>query len=145
MKTLLSIIFIVILGCSSWFINPNTGEHYVPPEVTEFAANTMGFTAGIAASRLEPWVDITLRNIYTIAVQGRLNIPELNSLVSKFLKSNDLATIAIANRILKMAEMLDAVVKDNQILYIEELDPILMNAMAKGYVEGFDLGKQGGN
>ena len=53
------------------------------------------------------------------------------------------AARALAKRVLKMVEMLGGLVTERRIIYINELDPVLMKAMAEGYVEGFDLVKEG--
>jgi len=145
MKTFICIIltfFVFLFGCAGMFTNSQTGEPYIPEPVSEFAANNVGFMAGISVAKLPVWVDISLRNIYTMATEGSLDVDSINKLLDTFYRSTDLTTQAVANRMIAMAKMLGAVVKDSQIVAIPDLDLKLMTAMAKGYVEGYNLAKE---
>ena len=138
-------IAVLFFGCTKWFVDSKTGEHYIPPEITEYGVNTLGFALGIAVAQQPAWVDTSLTNVYLLAVQGTLDVPALNQLLDTFYQSNDLAMNALANRVLNLAKAFGGVVKDKQILHIDELDPVLMKAMANGYVEGRDLVKMQAN
>lgn len=132
---------ILLFSCTSWMVDPETGGSKLPPEVTEFGVNTAGFTAGILVAKLPSWVDMSLRNVYTLATTGQLDIVSMNQLISTFGESDDLVIKAMANRLLRLANMVGAVVVDGKIISIDGLDPVLMKALADGYVEGYDLAK----
>jgi hypothetical protein len=142
MKSVICVLLaIVLVGCASWMVDPETGESTIPPEVAEFGVNTAGFTAGILVAKLPPWVDTSLRNVYTLATSGKLDIESMNQLISTFESADDIVIKAMANRLLRLANMVGAIVVDGKIINIDELDPVLMKALADGYVEGYDLAK----
>ena len=143
MKRLIPILLMVtmLIGCTSWMIDPETGESTIPPEVAEFGVNTAGFTAGILVSKLPVWVDTSLRNVYTLATTGKLDIESMNQLIGSFQDADDVVIKAMGNRLIRLANLVGAIVVDGKIISIDDLDPVLMNALAEGYVEGYDLAK----
>ena len=138
---LFALCLMVISGCATLFADQN-GNPTVPEEVTKFAANTLGFSVGIAAARQPDWIDTTLRNVYTLAMNGEFDVPTLNDLIGGLHRSDDIAVRALSNRILTMVELLGGLVNNRRILHVDQLDPELMQAMADGYVEGYDLGRE---
>jgi len=138
----LTITAMLLFSCASWFTNPETGEPFVPKPVMNFTVNTVGFSIGIAAADLQPEVDQSLRDMYTLASEGRLELNALNMLIDSLLQSDDVAKKALANRLVKLTQMLGALVVGGQIVNIDQLDPEAMKELADGYVEGYNLAKK---
>ena len=137
----LILIFVFTGSGTKWLVDEH-GDPHISPEVTKFAANTLGFSVGIAAARQPDWIDTTLRNVYTLATEGQFDVPMLNDLINGLHRSDDIAVRALSNRILTMVELLGGLVNNRRILHVDRLDPELMKAMADGYVEGYDLAKE---
>lgn len=141
-KLFILMLCILTFACTEWIADdPETGQPALPPEVIEVSVNTVGFSAGLIAGKMHPAVDTTLRQVYAVFVEGKLELDELNQLLNEMLLDEDIAVRAFANRLIKALEVIGAVMINGQITDIEGIDPGLAQELADGYVEGFDLTK----
>lgn len=136
LKTSLISTPIIIAGCTS-LIKPDNGE--IEPELLSILVNTAGVAVGFAVAGMAPEVDTTLRSLYNVAKEGKFDLTPLNELINEMLKNEDLVTRLVANRLLKIAELFGGMIIDENIADLGELDPELMQALADGYVEGFEM------
>jgi hypothetical protein len=132
---------LALAACTTWIKPEDGSDPVVPPEVIAISVNTVGFSVGILTARLHPAVDTTLRQVYTVFVEGKLELDELNQLLNELLLDEDLAMRALANRLVKALEALGAVVIKGKITELEGIDPELAQEFMDGYIEGYDLSK----
>jgi hypothetical protein len=128
----------VALVGTSW-ISPDESE--VSADVVVALVNTAGFATGATVAGLAPEIDSILRNVYSVAAEGKLDVESINKLIGTLLEGEDLMVRVLANRIIKIVSLLGGSVVDNTVVDLSEFDPTLMAALADGYVEGYDIFK----
>ena len=126
--------FSALIGCKGTKIN-------IDPKVEEFGINTLGFSIGMAVAQQPEWIDIAFRNIYNQVVNNKFDPDTLDYLVMSLFNSDNPALRILANRVLRMVELMGGLVTEVRVIYIGEFNPNFMTEMAKGYVEGYDLMK----
>jgi hypothetical protein len=82
-------------------------------------------------------VDLALRGIYELAVNGTLT-PEAINRILEALDTQDPLQIILIKRTLRLAELAGAKVEGGKIIGFANLDPDVIKAVAVGYVEGYD-------
>ena len=85
----------------------------------------------------KPDIDTGLREIYSLATTGKLTPEGVNKILAA-LNSSDPLQMMMIKRALRLAEMAGATIELGQITNIEGLDPAYIEAIARGYIEGYD-------
>lgn len=101
-----------------------------------YAIETAAVAVGYFAAQA-PDVDMALRNIYDLAVQGRLTPEGVNKILAR-LNTADPFEMLLTRRILRLAELVGASVADGQIVDVAGIPPEFVSAISRGYVEGYD-------
>jgi hypothetical protein len=98
----------------------------------ETAAVAVGYYAAQS-----PDVDMALRNVYDLSTQGKLTPEGVNAILSRLDRSEPFEMLLI-RRILRLAELVGAQVVEGNIVDVAGIPPEFVNAIARGYVEGYD-------
>ena len=85
----------------------------------------------------QPDVDLALRSIYDLATKGQLTAEGVNQILLR-LDSTDPFELLMVRRVLRLAEIAGAEVVGGQITDIANIPSSVINAIARGYVEGYD-------
>jgi NAD(P)-dependent dehydrogenase (short-subunit alcohol dehydrogenase family) len=118
------------------------GEGEISSDVVAVLVNTAGFATGAAVAGMAPEIDTILRSVYSVAAEGKLDTDSINKLIDTMLKGEDLVTRMLANRIIEIVKLLGgSIINDATVIDLGELDPVLVKALADGYVDGFDMFK----
>jgi hypothetical protein len=78
-----------------------------------------------------------LRNVYDLSTQGKLTPEGVNAILSRLDRSEPFEMLLI-RRILRLAELVGAQVVEGNIVDVAGIPPEFVNAIARGYVEGYD-------
>ena len=127
----------LLIGCAGAQIIPDD----LDPATKKFMINSAGFGVGIMVAKLPREIDLALRNIYMLATQGKVDTESINKLIDSLIDADDLVMRAFANRIITAAELIGATIVNGRISSIESVDKELLEALAQGYVDGYDLAK----
>lgn len=134
---------LLVAGCASWLKPGPEGEApNLSPAITTYLVESAGMALGSLVVQMPPEIDTALRNVYTLATEGKFDTESINNLINTLISSDDLIAKLMVNRLIGAVEMLGAEVLGGQIISLEELDPVLLQALADGYVTGYELGKR---
>ena len=125
---LILIVFVFAISLTACEEAENTGVIYG----IETAAVVLGYVAA-----QQPDIDMALRNLYDLATKGRLTAEGVNSILLR-LDMKDPFELLIIRRVLRLAELIGANVVEGQITDIANIPPEFINAVSRGYVEGYD-------
>jgi len=85
----------------------------------------------------QPDVDLALRQIYDLATKGQLTPEGVNQILLR-LDKDDPFELLMVRRVLRLAEIAGAEVINGNITDITGIPSSVINAIARGYVEGYD-------
>ena len=131
MKAKLFVILIIMMlmaGCAGMEIPESQSVIYG----IETAAVVVGYYAA-----QQPDVDMALRNIYDLSTKGKLTPEGVNAILLRLDRTNPLELLLI-RRVLRLAELIGATVIEGQLVDVAGIPPEFVNAVARGYVEGYD-------
>ena len=111
--------------------------------VVRLTVNTLGVGIGVMAARMPDEFNVVLRNVYSMARDGKLDPESLNKLIGTL--SLDPVGKLMIGRVVKLADLMGASVIGEQVHSIAGLDPALLNELGSGYLEGYNLEKSSGN
>ena len=137
----------LLAGCASWGkIDPATGVPVIDPKVTEFLVESAGIPIGYFGAKYAH-LDTALRAAYELAKDGKLT-PETANKILALLDAQDPIEKLMAGRLLSAAGLLGAIVIPGvddipgRVIDFSNMDPVLIEALARGYAEGFEVGKE---
>lgn len=107
-------------------------EKQIAVAACEIIAETLGYYAAQS-----PDVDFVLRSIYDEAVNARLEPERVNQILQRLDRNSPIEQSLISG-VLRLAEMLGAHVIGGTITEVAEIPPEFINAVARGYVAGYD-------
>ena len=128
----------LLTACSGKF-NLNSIGDGESSELALFTVETIAVPLGYYAGQSEV-ADLSLRSIYDLATKGTLTTESVNHIL-KTLGASDPIAVLLVKRALRLAELAGASVEGGSIIDLAGLDPKVVEAIARGYVEGFDTYK----
>ena len=128
---LVAVSFLALTGCTGMGIN------FENSEMATFTVESIAVPIGYYAAQ-SPDIDTGLREIYSLAKTGKLTPEGLNKILDA-LNTKDPLQIMMLKRALRLAEMAGATVELGQITDLQGINPATLEAIARGYVEGYDV------
>jgi hypothetical protein len=123
----------LVAGCAGSKLNLNVTDN---PELMIFTVESFAVPIGYYAAANKN-LDTAFRELYSLATKGTLTTEGVNKIITA-LGTNDPIAVLMIKRCLRLAEMVGATVEGGTLTSIEGLDPRLVQAVADGYVEGYD-------
>ena len=108
-------------------------------ELAVFTVETIAIPVGYYAAGNDN-MDTAFRELYSLATTGKLTPEGINKVIMA-LGTDDPIAVIMVRRALRLAELAGATIDGGLITDIAGLDPRLVQAVADGYVEGFDTYK----
>jgi len=136
MNKFLIIIFIALFS----FVGCMNGNNTKRTALTDFTIETIAMQIGYEVAKLPPNVDLALRNVYTLATEGKLTVEGINEIsaaLKQYVKTNPI----LINRFVKLIELAGGQVYNGNVVSIVNIDPEILKIIADAYVEGFNLRK----
>ena len=132
-----------LAACAGGFNLKDLGES---KDTAVFTTETITMFIGFHVAKSENTaLDTGLRAVYDLAVKGELSPEAVNTIIAA-MNLKDPFQMMMIQRILRLAEMFGAQVLKGEdgtgtVVSLVEIDPVLLEACARGYVDGFNLFK----
>ncbi len=141
---------IFILSVSFIITGMFTGCATLPEDaVSLFVVRTTAKEIGCEVSGMAPVIDTTLRNVYTLANEGRLTedaVDQLANILNKHMKARKTTMDSFMEMIVLVGGIADPSGDGGlSVLRMNNIESKYMQAIAGGYVRGFDLCVNGSN
>ncbi len=124
--------FLAVLAIVLFFISCNVDND----QAVIFGIETGAVALGYYAAQ-EPDIDMVLRAIYEQATKGKLSADSINKILQS-LDMKDPFERLMVGRILSLAELVGATVVEGTITDATKIPPAYINAIGRGYVQGYD-------
>ena len=131
---LAALVIVLIVGCAGLNLNLENNR-----DVVIYTVESLAVPIGYYAAQNE-YIDTSLRQVYNLAVTGKLTPEAINNIV-KGLDVDDPLQILMIKRGIRLLELVGAQVDGQTIVSLAGLDPELVEAAARGYVDGYDTYK----
>jgi len=131
MKTKLLPIVIILFLIFTFACKEQSGNDAIIYGI-ETAAVAVGYYAA-----QQPDMDMALRNIYILSTEGKMTPEGVNRILLRLDRSEPFEMLLI-RRILRLAELVGAQVVEGKIVDVAGIPPEFINAISRGYVEGYD-------
>ena len=105
-------------------------------ELALYTVETIAIPIGYYAGQ-HTAVDLALRTIYDLAVNGTLTVVAVNRILET-LGAQDPMAVLMVRRVVRLGELAGAAIEGGRIVDLAGLDPDYIDAAARGYVEGYD-------
>jgi len=121
----------LLIGCAGWDIPDGA--------VIEIMISGVASEVGCEVSKLDPEVDFILRNLYDLARTGQLS-PELLGRLTSELRGKLSMRPTLVNTLLELVVLLGGEVNPGgDIVSMTGIDERFLNALSRGYVNGFEM------
>lgn len=129
--SVIALFAVLLIGCAGWQLT--TEENH---DIVVYSVETLAVPIGYYAAQNE-FLDTSLRQVYNLATEGKLTPEGVNKILAA-LDTSDALQILLIKRGIRLLELVGAQVAGDRVVSLSGLDPELISAAARGYLDGFD-------